>query len=359
MGLEGSGKSAPKILIVDDILINLEILESILEEEGYQPLCALNVQEAIDIMNESLPQLILSDFSMPGMDGLEFCRLLKSNPRTKDIPFLFITVLDSTEEKEQAFKAGAVDFILKPFDRVEITMRIKNQLDSYKLKQEMANYNRMMHKLVSEQEMQIEAEQENMLFALAKIVEKRSLNLGGTHLEKIGYNSQILAQSLQLLPEFEKQITDEFIETIGTASKIHDIGNIAISDNLLLKEELEESERDVVQSHTIEGANLLEEIKHNHKSSRFLDMAIQIAKYHHENWDGTGYPEKLKETQIPLEARIVTLVNDFDKLLSKKTDCKDGCRIEESIKTINDGKGTAYQPTIVNVFNKVWRQMKL
>ena len=167
MGLEGSGKNPPKILIVDDIMINLEILESIIEEEGYQPLCALNVQEAIDIMNESLPQLILSDFSMPGMDGLEFCRLLKSNPRTRDIPFLFITVLDSTEEKEQAFRAGAVDFILKPFDRVEVLMRIKNQLDTYQMKQEMANYNRMMHKLVSEQQRQIEVEQQNMVFDIS------------------------------------------------------------------------------------------------------------------------------------------------------------------------------------------------
>lgn len=358
MGLEGSGKTPPKILIVDDIMINLEILESILEEEGYQPLCALNVQEAIDIMNESLPQLILSDFSMPGMDGLEFCRLLKSNPRTRDIPFLFITVLDSTEEKEQAFKAGAVDFILKPFDRVEVIMRIKNQLDSYQMKQEMANYNRMMHKLVSEQQRQIELEQENMLFALAKIVEKRLLHTRGIHLDKIGYNSQILAQSLQLLPQFEKQITDEFIEIIGTASKIHDIGKIIISDNLLLKEELTEAERTIVQSHTIEGANILQEIKNNQKSSRFIDMAIKIARYHHERWDGMGYPEKLKGVQIPLEARIVMLVDNFDKLLSKKG-YKDIAFIEECIKIINEEKGKAYEPVLVDVFNKVWKQMKL
>lgn len=359
MGLEGNGKHPPKILIVDDIMINLEILESIIEEEGYQPLCALNVQEAIDIMNESLPQLILSDFSMPGMDGLEFCRLLKSNPRTRDIPFLFITVLDSTEEKEQAFKAGAVDFILKPFDRVEVLMRIKNQLDSYQMKQEMANYNRMMHKLVSEQQRQIEREQENMLFALAKIVERRLLHIRGIHLDKIGYNSQILAQSLQLLPEFEKQITDEFIEIIGTASKIHDIGKIVISDQLLLKEEnLTEVEKTIVQSHTIEGATILEEIKNNQKSSRFIDMAIQIAKYHHERWDGTGYPEKLQKMQIPLEARIVMLVDDFDKLLSKKN-CKDVAFIEECIKIINEEKGRAYEPVLVDVFNKVWKQMRL
>ncbi len=358
MGLEGSGKNPPKILIVDDIMINLEILESIIEEEGYQPLCALNVQEAIDIMNESLPQLILSDFSMPGMDGLEFCRLLKSNPRTRDIPFLFITVLDSTEEKEQAFRAGAVDFILKPFDRVEVLMRIKNQLDTYQIKQEMANYNRMMHKLVSEQQRQIEVEQQNMVFALAKIVERRLLHIRGANLDKIKHNSQILAQSLQLLPNFEKQITDEFIEIIGIASTVHDIGKIIISDDLLLKEELTEEEKAIVQSHTIEGAMILEEIKNSQKSSRFIDMAIRIAKYHHERWDGMGYPEKLQGTQIPLEARIVMLVDDFNKLLSKKSD-KDTTFVEECIKKINEEKGKAYEPALVDVFNKVWKQMKL
>ena len=116
-----SNKEKPKILIVDDISINVELMQDIIESEGYEALCALSVQEALDIMNETMPQLILSDFSMPGMNGLEFCRLLKSNQRTRDIPFIFITVANSREEKEQAFYAGAVDFIPKPFTSSQVS----------------------------------------------------------------------------------------------------------------------------------------------------------------------------------------------------------------------------------------------
>ena len=134
---QGKKKNSQKILILDDVIINLEILGSIIEDEGYEPLCALSVQEAIDMMNESLPQLILSDISMPEMDGLEFCRLIKSNPRTRDIPVIFITALNTSEEKEQAFLAGAVDFITKPFDHVEVVMRVKTHLNSYQMKKEM------------------------------------------------------------------------------------------------------------------------------------------------------------------------------------------------------------------------------
>lgn len=358
MEFEVNKAESSKILIVDDISVNLKILEKIISAEGHEPLCALNVQEAIDIMNETLPQLILSDLSMPGMDGLEFCKLLKSSPRTRDIPFIFITVLNSSEEKEQAFLAGAVDFIPKPFERVEVIMRINNQLNSYRMKQEMANHNRMMHKLISEQQKQIEEEQENMLFALAKVVEKRDVNTG-KHLDNVGYNSRLLAQSLQLLPEYEDQVTDEFVETIGAASKIHDIGNIVIPDKIFLKDSsLDEQEMEIIKRHTEEGAKILEEIYNEHGNSKFLGMAITIARYHHANWDGTGYPEKLAGTEIPLEARIVALINTFDVLIGKRC-YKDAYSLEESIKIINDESGTVFDPGIVSVFNKVWKQMKI
>lgn len=358
MEMESNKKSPPKILIVDDISVNLKILENILLAEGYEPLCALNVKQAIEIMDETMPQLILSDMSMPGMDGLEFCKLLKKNPLTRDIPFLFITVLNSGEEKEQAFRAGAVDFIPKPFERAEVIMRVNNHLNNYQMKQEMAAYNRMMHQLVDEQKRQIEEERENILFALAKVVEKRDVNTGN-HLDNVGYNCRLLAQSLQILPEFENQITDEFIDTIGAASKLHDIGNIVIPDAIFLKStSLDEWEMEIIKKHTEEGAKILEEICNGREAYRFLEMAISIARYHHTNWDGTGYPEKLSGNDIPLAARITTLANNFDVLMGKRC-YKDAYSLEESIQIINDESGKVYDPTIVKVFNKVCRQMKM
>lgn len=352
---EGNKKRSPKILIVDDVIINLEILKSILEEEGYEALDALSVQEAIDIMNTSMPDIILSDISMPEMDGLEFCRLVKSNPRTRDIPFMFITVLNEPEEKEQAFLAGAVDFIAKPFERVEVIMRVKNQLNTYHMKKEMENYNHMMHKLVSEQQKRIEEEQKNMLFALAKVVEKRSIS-SGQKLENVAYNSRLLAQGLQFLPEFEDMITDEFIETIGPASKVRDIGNLVITNAMLFKKE--QLEKESIKQHTTEGASILEEIYNERTSTKFINMAIKIAKFHHEKWDGTGYPQNLKGKEIPLEARIVALVDAFELLLSIKN-CRDESTIEECIQTINECSGTAFEPAIVGIFNKLWKQMKV
>lgn len=357
MKMENNKKEVPKILIVDDISINVEILENIIRAEGYEPLCALNVQEALDIMNETMPELILSDFTMPGMSGLEFCRLLKSNPKTKNIPFVFITVANSSEEKKAAFLAGAVDFIPKPFEPTEVVMRVNNQLSSYHIRQEMEDYNRLMHKTLSEQKRQIEKESDNVLMALTKLVEKRDSRIG-KHLERVGHNCHILAQSLQLVIRYENLITDNFIETIGMAAQLHDIGNILLPDSMLIREQLTKDEKkEAIKLHTEEGYKVLEEISNDISYSRFLNMAIIIARYHHANWDGEGYPQDIKGEDIPLEARITTVVNDFDNMLHGRYDGRE-YSVEEALDIVNQNSGSVYDPHIVEVFNKVQKQLQ-
>lgn len=348
-------KNTPKILIIDDVIINLEILKSIIEEEGYEVLEATSVQEAIDVMNETVPQLILSDISMPGMNGLEFCRMIKRNPRTRDIPVVFITVLDSPEEKEQAFEAGAVDFIPKPFEQVEVIMRVRNQLNIYQMRMEMEKHNRLMHKMVNDQQRQIEEERKNLLSALAKIIERKNMNTG-RNLENVSYNSRLLAQSLQFFPQFEDQISDDFIEMIAQASVVRDIGNIIMPEKSDAKVKKDEIVGTVQVHHAEEGAAILEEIYSESKRTQFSDLAISIARYHHERWDGTG-PHKLKGNEIPLEARIVTVVDVLDVLRSNRNHTSIHT-IEESIKIINGASGKIFDPEIVKVFNKVWKQMR-
>lgn len=347
-------KEPEKILIVDDISINVKILENIIESEGYEPLCALSAQEALDIMQDTLPQLILSDFSMPGMNGLEFCKILKENPITRDIPFVFITVADSSEEKKAAFSAGAVDFIPKPFEPIEVVMRVRNQLNSYRIKQEMEHYNRMMHRMVTDQRKQMEKEQANVLLALAKLAGRRNACID-SHLDRVGNNSRLLAQSLQLVPKFEDSITDEFVETIGMAAKLHNIGNIVMTDEALARfdqDASEESKKEIRKQRAEESAGILEEI--GSVSSRFLDMAIQIARFHHANWDGSGYPEGVGGTDIPLAARIVAVVNDLDTMTGREN-----LTGEQSIEKIDQGSGVLYDPHIVEVFDKVVRQFQM
>lgn len=356
MEAEYAKRETPIILIVDDISVNVAILENMLAHEGYETMSALNVQEALDLIRQTKPSLILSDLSMPGIDGLEFCKMLKRDPATRDIPFIFITVLNTSMEKEEAFKAGAVDYIPKPFDNVEVLMRVNNHLNGYRMRQEMANYNRMMHRLVEDQEKQIENSQANMLMALAKIMKKRNDDMG-SHQDHVSYNCGILAQGLQFLPAYEELITDQFVEAIGVSARLHDIGRFMMPDRDNDNGKPQKAhDMEYARSCSEEGAEILQELCGEQAGGFFLSMAVNIAKYHHAYWDGSGYPA-LAGDRIPLEARIVALANDFDNLVTEALE--NGTRtVEECVEQIDEKGGILYDPDVVNVFNKIWRQMR-
>lgn len=351
------GRNPERVLIVDDIEINVEILSSIIRSEGYEPVCALNVKEALDMMNHDMPQLILSDYSMPGMNGVEFCKLLKKNPKTRNIPFILITVANSSEVTRTAFEAGAVDYIPKPFERMEVVMRIKHQMENYRAKQEIVEHNRRMHKVIAEQKMLVEKEQENLLNALAKVVQGIDPEMGA-YLERIGYNSRILAQSLQLTENYEQEVNDEFADTIYTAAKLHDIGALSLSDGMAQEGGVcgRSNDGEYEQCHTCKGAKLLRDIGTN-SSSLFLKMAVAIAQYHHAHWDGTGYPSGVKEINIPLAARIVMLVCDFDGEQRKRAG--EQTALEDAVKAVCERSGTIHDPEMIKVFAKIAKQLKL
>lgn len=343
-------KNAPTILIVDDISVNVTILENILTHEGYEAMSALSVQEALELMKQTRPDLILSDLSMPEIDGLEFCRMLKSDQATRDIPFIFITVLNTSKEKEEAFTAGAVDFIPKPFDNVEVLMRVSNHLSSYRLQQEMSDYNRMMHKLVEDQKNQIEREHTNVLRALSRIVKKLD-PAGGTHRSNVGYNCNLLAQGLQFSAAYEDEITDDFVETIGVAARLHDIGCFLVPE-----EGADKGDPEYIRKCAEEGSSVIEEFGADRESGGALEMTRRIAQCHHARWDGSGYPP-IQGRQIPLEARIAAVANDFDEMTAPG---KNGTAIslEEGQKRINEKSGVYYDPDVVEVFNKLWNRMR-
>lgn len=334
----------PKILIVDDIIMNVEIMKNIIESRGYIALCAQSVQEAVEYFKTEEPSLILSDWSMPEIDGMQFCHMVKNNADTKDIPFIFISVLDTAEEKKMAFEAGAVDFINKPFDPTEVIMRVDNHLNSYRIKQEMENYNRMLHTIVERQQMQLEQEQERVLSVLIRVMERLSRNLGG-NLKNLGRNCSFLTQSMQMLPEYANEITDEFADAIGEAVRLYDIENFL--EGLANSTEPESENKEHI------NAGFLEELAQGGKS-RTLSMAHNIARYRFARWDGTGYPQ-LAGKEIPLEARITALVEDFDQM----TESDGTGDAKGAVKRIDEGSGSLYDPDIVKVFDKVWQQIAI
>ncbi|EOT26552.1 hypothetical protein C805_00652 [Eubacterium sp. 14-2] len=348
--------SVPQILIVDDVDANLMILENIILEMGYTPRCAASAGEATKLIAESLPQLILLDVFMPEMDGYEFCERLKENPITRDIPIIFISAADSSEDKVRGFKLGAVDYIGKPFEVTEVTMRVKNHLKIYEMQQELELSNRRLHSVISSQARRIEEEQKNILYALATLTEGKDTDTR-FHLDNVAYNCRLLAQSLQFSPEFSEEVSESFIDTIGVASRLHDIGKIQTPCNILAKPgPLEQKEMEIVKRHVEQGAAILERIYDSTPENSFLPMAIEIARYHHARWDGTGYPERLCRKDIPLSARITIVVDIFDTLLGERC-YKKAYSKEESLKIIEEGSGTFFDPEIVDVFLKVQKQL--
>lgn len=348
-----------RILVVDDVEVNLIILEEIIKNMGYQSLLAQNVKEALSILEEAdrLPQLVLSDISMPGIDGYTFCSMLKKNPYTKDIPVIFISAMDSAADLGKGFELGAVDYIPKPFDKAEVEMRISAHLKIYFMQKDLEENNRQLSILVASQMEKLRLEQKNIIIALARLIEKKENN-NGLHYINVSHNSRILAQAMQLSPKFENEITDDFIDTIESSSGLHDIGKIMIPDAILLKNTLlNAEERKVMCTHAEIGAKTLIDIYQNIEKNDFIDMAIDIAWYHHECWDGTGYPKGLKGEEIPLSARIVKVVDVFDAMISERR-YKKPIPLPEVLDYMKQKAGTIFDPDIIQVLLRIYKNFR-
>ena len=349
--------TTPQILIVDDVDANLMILENIILEMGYKPMCASSASEATKLIAERLPQLILLDVFMPEMDGYEFCERLRENPITRDIPIIFISAADSSEDKVRGFKLGAVDYIAKPFEVTEVTMRVKNHLKLYEMQQELELSNRRLHSVIGSQARRIEEEQKNILYALAALGEEQGSG-AGHHLDNVAYNCRLLAQSLQFSPGFSEEISEAFIENIEVASRLHDIGKIQVPDDGLMEPLYfrEEALQDP-KNHAQQGAQILERIYESTPENSFLPMAIEIARYHHAHWDGSGYPQGIAGKNIPLAARIAMVADVYDTLIGSP---EGGQRRDPkaSLAVIKKKSGSFFDPDIVKVFQKIKRQLR-
>jgi len=350
--------SPPNILIVDDINANLAVLSELIRKAGYIARPVTSVRQAVNAIEALLPNLILLDISMPEIDGFVFCSMLKKNANTRDIPVIFITALDSSGDKIKGFQLGAVDYIAKPFDVEEVTMRINTHLKMYKMQQELEVYNKKLYKIINDQIRKIYDGQKNVVEALAKLYtvgdsEKR------THVERVGDNCRILALSLQLSPKFKEQITNSFIDVIEQAAMLHDIGMINIDKKGFTKSfSLRKVEEEAVfQTHTTIGAEILEEVLSMNTGNEFVRMAINIARYHHERWDGKGFPYGKVGKEIPICARIVAIVDDYDALLLGWGIEKPNTQ-EECVEIMNRNSGSLYDPDIITVFNKVQNQLR-
>ena len=347
------GKDTDKetILIVDDIETNRVILEEIIKDMGGFPVLAKSGEEALVKVGECDPQLILSDISMPGMDGYELCRILKNDEKTKNIPIVFISAFDAPEDIIEGFSLGGEDYITKPFIPEVVQARVGVHLRLHVARRELKEMNRRLQVSVNEQIKQMEMEKKSVLYAMANIAAVNS-DYAKEHVKRLGHNCGILAQGMQLSPVFEDKISDTYIDTIEIAAPLCDIGNIGISKEILQKKgELTEEESSIIQNHTKIGAKLLRDIYVNSDYNDFINAAIDIAHYHHENWDGSGYPVGLKGERIPLGAQIVAIVDRYCALTEKNAHTR-----EEALEIMSKEADTRFNPDIFKICCKISRQ---
>lgn len=348
---QNSGKNRATILIVDDVETNRLILEEIIQSMGCNPVLAENGEQALELAGQCGPQLILTDISMPGMDGYKLCRLLKANKHTKDIPIVFISAYDDPNDIVQGFRLGGEDYITKPFIPEIVQARVGVHLNLHQAKHDLMEMNRRLQVSVSEQLKQIEQEKKNILYALANMAAKNYGYETG-RMERLKNNCRILAQGMQLSPIFEGKISDSYIDTVEIAAPLLDIGNIGIPKEILNKESgLTEEETALVQSHTEIGAQLLKDLHVNTDYNDFISISIEIAHYHHENWDGSGYPDGLKQDEIPLSAQIVATVERYCTLTGKE-----GCTRKEALERMDADSGVRFNPDIYQICCKISRQ---
>jgi putative two-component system response regulator len=346
------------LLIVDDTPANLRLLSSMLADKGYKVRSVINGQMALTAVKTVRPDLVLLDINMPELNGYQVCEIIKADPELSDIPVIFISALDELQDKVKAFAVGGVDFITKPFQFEEVIARVSTHLTLRRTQVELElardtlkQINRDQERIIQEQVEKISSYQLATIFALAKLADSRD-QVTGSHLERCRQLCKEFAGKLGNLSDYHQLINPEFIQNLSTASILHDIGKVGISDNILLKPgKLDREEFDKMKEHTTIGAAALREVDQNYPDNIMISMGIRIAESHHEKWDGSGYPFGLVGKNIPVEARIFALVDVYDALTSERP-YKPAFSRAESLAIMESERGSHFDPEMVDVFTE-------
>lgn len=329
------------ILIVDDDASTLAFTESTLDK--YYKVTALNSgRKALSFLQRFIPDIILLDLNMPDMDGIDTLKQIKMIRSCYDIPVIFLTGVTDTQKEVQCLTLGANDFIQKPFVKELLLGRISKTL-------KFASYQNDLKVMVEEKTRKIKTIQNKIIFSLATLVESRDDDTG-QHIKRTSRYVEILANAIKMVDKYMDVCTKDYIENLVLAAPLHDIGKIAISDAILCKPgKLTPEEFDIMKTHTLIGGETIVKCMDGIEEDMFLNMARDIALYHHEKWDGSGYPKGLAKDSIPLCARIMAVADVFDALTAKRC-YKDAMPTDKAFSIIEQSRGTHFDPDLVDAF---------
>jgi putative two-component system response regulator len=344
----------PVILLVDDTPENLSVLGELLHP-AYRVRVANCGARALAIAAGSpRPDLILLDVMMPDLDGYEVLRRLRADPVTRDIPVIFVTALDATEDERKGLDLGAADYITKPVRPAIMHARVRAQLELKQARERMRDENAWLERQLAQRRSENERLQDVSLRALSSLAATRDNETGNHILRTQGYVALLCEELVSSGSRYAGELSADTIRFITMAAPLHDIGKVGIPDRILLKPgKLDAEEWEIMRTHAELGADAIRRaVQEDGGDTRpfgFLMAAIDIAGGHHEKWDGSGYPLGLAGQDIPLAARLMALADVFDALISRRV-YKPAFSLEEATRIIEEGRGAHFDPVLVDAF---------
>jgi putative two-component system response regulator len=347
-----------KIFLVDDDITNLTVGKNSLSDD-YDTLTIPSGKKLLQLLETVHPDLILLDINMPDMDGYEVIQRLKQNAKTADIPVIFLTAKSDVESELRGLTLGAIDYILKPFSPPLLRKRIETHLLVLKQQNELKHYNDNLQDIVREKTQTVVELQSAVLNVVAELVECRD-DITGGHITRTQNYLQILLDEIMKQKIYFGEISQwKELEFLLLSSQLHDVGKIMVPDVILKKPgKLTPEEFDLIKRHPTWGANIIEMIGRNTREKNFLLNARIFALYHHEKWDGTGYPSGLAGEKIPLLGRLMAIADVYDALVSKRP-YKTPLEHERAKEIILEGNGSHFDPLLVGVFTTVADQFEV
>ncbi|MEI6335968.1 MAG: two-component system response regulator [Methylococcaceae bacterium] len=345
------------LLIIDDASENLRLLSELLQPT-YRVLAATSGAAGLRIAgNPPKPDLILLDVMMPDMDGFEVITQLRNDPDTQDIPVIFLTAMTDTNDEERGLQLGAADYITKPISPPLVLARVNTQLEAKRARDWMKNQNTILEAEVAQRMKENNLIQRISIRALAHLAEIRDPETGNHILRTQGY-VQRLATGLARHPHFAATLTESYIDMLAQSAPLHDIGKVGIPDHILLKPgKLTADEWAIMQTHAKLGSDAIEQAERDIKQADldldthmvFLTSAKEIAHWHHEKWDGSGYPDGLAGNAIPVSARLMAVADVFDALISARP-YKPAIPFKKARDIIAAERGKHFDPDLVDAF---------
>lgn len=342
--------SAATILLVDDSADNLHVLNELLCPE-YRVLAATSGEGGLRVANNlPTPDLILLDVMMPEMDGYQVLARLKESRTTRDIPVMFLTALADSTDEERGLELGAVDYITKPIKPLVVLARVRSQIEAKRARDWMKSQNAILEAEVAHRMNQNDLTQRLSIRALAHLAETRDPETGNHILRTQSYVER-MAMGLQGHPRFASILDKHYIDLLALSAPLHDIGKVGIPDNILLKPgKLTPQEWEIMKTHSVLGSEAIERAERDiEEPLAFLSVAKEIARWHHEKWDGSGYPDGLEGDRIPVSARLMAVADVFDALISARV-YKPALPYAEARDIITAGRGRHFDPDIVDAF---------